>query len=275
MLNHLDLFSGIGGISLGFERTGGIKTVGFCEIDTFCQSVLKKHWPDVPIYNDVRRFEHDGAIDVITGGYPCQGESLAGERQGAGDDRWLWPEMFNCVKKFRPSWVVGENVFGHISMGLDTVLSDLESWRYTCRAFVLPALSVDARHRRDRVIVVAHSERPRLERYSWHGAGGDKSGRIEEETHRSTGAQGLRADVPDPKIESFGAGFCKDGAGWIWRGRSSDGDRPRGLWPSESGIRRVANGIPHRMDRLKSLGNSVVPQLFEMVGHAIIAAEAA
>jgi DNA (cytosine-5)-methyltransferase 1 len=121
-LKLLDLFSGIGGFSLGLERTGGFETVGFCEIDPFCQKVLRKHWPNVPIYEDVRTIDAIPA-NVISGGYPCQPFSTAGKRGGAEDDRHLWPEMYRIVKASRPEWVIAENVAGHISMGLDTVLS--------------------------------------------------------------------------------------------------------------------------------------------------------
>lgn len=167
-MKMLDLFSGIGGMSLAAEWAG-IETVAFCEIEPYCQQVLKKHWPDVPIYNDVReltreRLEQDGVIgdgrtiDLICGGYPCQPFSIAGKRRGAEDDRHLWPEMFRLVRELRPTWVVGENVAGHVSLGLDDVLSDLESEGYTCRAFVVPAAAVGAPHRRDRVFVVAYTE---------------------------------------------------------------------------------------------------------------------
>jgi len=147
----------------------GIETVAFCEIEPYCQQVLMKHWPDVPIYNDVReltreRLEQDGVIgngrtiDLICGGYPCQPFSVAGKRRGTKDDRHLWPEMFRLVRELRPTWVLGENVAGHVSLGLDDVLSDLESAGYKTRAFIIPAAAVGAPHRRDRVFVVAYSE---------------------------------------------------------------------------------------------------------------------
>jgi hypothetical protein len=147
-LKVLDLFSGIGGFSLGLERTGGFETVAFCEIDPYCRRVLAKHWPDVPIYEDVRELHADGLgrIDLVCGGYPCQPFSHAGKRRGKEDDRHLWPEMYRLVDECRPSWVIGENVAGHISMGLDDVLSDLEALDYACRTFVIPACAVDAPH---------------------------------------------------------------------------------------------------------------------------------
>jgi len=155
----LDLFSGIGGFSLGLERTG-MQTVAFCEIDPFCRAVLKKHWPDVPIFNDVRKIkdEYTGPVDVICGGFPCQPFSVAGKQRGADDDRHLWPAMFECIKHFRPRWVIGENVPGIVKMAVDGVLSDLESAGYTVRTFNIPACAVDAPHRRERIWIVAHSE---------------------------------------------------------------------------------------------------------------------
>src|SRR5690606_22214474 len=165
----LDLFSGIGGMSLAADWAG-IETVAFCEIESYCQKVLRKHWPHIPIYTDVReltreRLEKDGvigdgrAIDIVCGGYPCQPFSVAGKRGGAEDDRHLWPEMFRLIEELRPAWVVGENVAGHVSLGLDDVLSDLENAGYQARAFVIPAAAVGAPHRRDRVFVVAHASR--------------------------------------------------------------------------------------------------------------------
>jgi len=158
----LDLFSGIGGFSLGLERAG-MTTVAFCEIEEFPRKVLAKHWPDVPIYPDVReltkeQLDNDGiTVDVICGGYPCQPFSTAGKRRGAEDDRHLWPEYLRLIREIKPRYVIGENVAGHISMGLDTVLSDLEGEGYTWQAFVIPACAVNAPHRRDRVWIIANS----------------------------------------------------------------------------------------------------------------------
>jgi DNA (cytosine-5)-methyltransferase 1 len=159
----LDLFSGIGGFSLGLEAAG-FETAAFCEYDQEAQKVLQKNWPNVPIFSDVRTLTkqelHDNGIydiGLICGGYPCQPFSLAGERRGAEDDRHLWPEMFRLVQELRPNWVIGENVAGHINMGLDEVLTDLEAASYTTRPFVIPACAVDAPHRRDRVWIIAHA----------------------------------------------------------------------------------------------------------------------
>jgi DNA (cytosine-5)-methyltransferase 1 len=138
-LRHLDLFSGIGGFALAARRVGW-ETVGFCEVDPFCRAVLRKHWPDVPIHPDVRELTADavGSVDIITGGYPCQPFSYAGERRGTDDDRHLWPEFARLIRELRPRWAVGENVAGHITMGLDAVLIDLEGLGYSWEAFVIP-----------------------------------------------------------------------------------------------------------------------------------------
>ena len=165
MLRMLDLFSGIGGFSYAGEKlVGGYETVAFCEYDKHAQKVLRKHWPDTEIIDDVRELANDadrfrGLVDIVVGGYPCQPFSLAGVRRGDKDDRHLWPEMLRIIQAVRPTWVIGENVAGHISMGLDTVLSDLEAEGYQARCFVIPAVAADAYHRRDRCWVIAYADR--------------------------------------------------------------------------------------------------------------------
>ena len=163
-LKVLDLFSGIGGFSLGLEWTGGFETVAFCEIEKFPQQVLKKHWSHVPIYSDVKELTYeklraDGIVrpDIITGGYPCQPFSVAGKQAGERDERHLWPEMFRLIKECRPSWVIGENVSGHIKLGLDTALDNLESEGYSTRTFSISASSIGAWHKRERVWIIANS----------------------------------------------------------------------------------------------------------------------
>ena len=165
MLRMLDLFSGIGGFSYAGEKlVGGYETVAFCEYDKHAQKVLRKHWPDTEIIDDVRELANDaerfrGSVDIICGGYPCQPFSLAGVRRGDKDDRHLWPEMLRIIQAVRPTWVIGENVAGHITMGLDTVLSDLEAEGYQVRCFVIPAVGADAYHRRDRCWIVGYAKR--------------------------------------------------------------------------------------------------------------------
>jgi len=238
-LRVLDLFSGLGGFSLGLERTGGFETAAFCEYEKFPRQILAKHWPDVPCFPDVRELKGediDGPVDVICGGYPCQPFSQAGQRRGKEDDRHLWPEFSRLVDELRPTWVIGENVAGHISMGLDDVLSDLEGQGYACRTFVIPACAVGAPHRRDRVWSIA----------SRNDADADTAGR--EERHATP-----IANEPGPPA---------------WRI-----DAERDFWLTEPDVGRVANGVPRRVDRLKALGNAVVPQIPEMIGRAILQAE--
>jgi len=168
-LRTLDLFSGIGGFSLGLDSTGYFETVAFCEIEEFPCKVLNKHWPEVPIYNDVRELSYeklqaDGlisrgrGIDVICGGYPCQPFSVAGRQKGEEDPRHLWPEYFRLVRELRPSYVIGENVGGHIRLGLDSVLEDLDSENYTVRCFSVEAASLGAPHRRERIFWIAMAD---------------------------------------------------------------------------------------------------------------------
>ena len=227
----LDLFSGIGGFSLGLERAG-METVAFCEIDLFCQKVLKKHWPNVPIYDDITKLKGgDVEADLICGGYPCQPFSVAGNRRGKEDDRHLWPEMFRIIKEVRPTWVVCENVYGHISMGLDEVLSDLEAEGYSTKVFIVPACGVDAPHKRDRVWIVAHSSSLRLE--------------------RDTPCSGIRT-----KENSISKADGETTSNWH--------NLP------EPYFIRSADGVPRRMDRIRGLGNAVVPQIPEQIGIVIM-----
>lgn len=159
-MKHLDLFSGIGGFALA-ARWAGIETVAFCEIDKFCHKVLNKNFPGVPIHDDIKTLSgvDYAGVDIITGGYPCQPFSLAGARKGASDDRHLWPEMFRVIKQAKPRFVVAENVIGHLSMGFDSVCDDMESEGYAVWAFVIPACAKDAPHKRDRVWIVAHTDK--------------------------------------------------------------------------------------------------------------------
>src|SRR5690606_26122536 len=142
----------------------GWETVQFVELDKFCQQVLKKHWPNVPIHDDIKTFDgtkYRGAIDIVTGGFPCQPFSTAGKRKGPKDDRYLWPDMLRVIREVQPSYVVGENVYGLVnwSGGLvfEQVCADLENEGYQVQPVILPACGVNAPHRRDRVWFIAYS----------------------------------------------------------------------------------------------------------------------
>ena len=159
VIRILDLCSGIGGFSLGLEATGGFETVAFCEVDEFCCKVLNKHWPGVPIYKDLKELGNDPTrivqeFDLICGGIPCQPFSVAGKQKGKEDDRHLWPYMHEIIKHKKPSWVIVENVGGFVNVALDDVCLDLEAQGYATQSFIIPACSVEAPHRRDRIWIL-------------------------------------------------------------------------------------------------------------------------
>ena len=307
-LKVLDLFSGIGGFSLGLERTGGFETVAFCEIEPFPRRVLAKHWPEVPCYEDVRELTGAdiGPVDVICGGYPCQPFSSAGKRQGAADDRHLWPEFMRLVAELRPAWVIGENVAGHISMGLDDVLADLEAEGYACRTFVIPACAVGAPHRRDRVWTVAHRDgergtpvRGQCQAVEGQGFGGriERIGSVSDAQREvSNGSAGKNpGDVADTigggrqgqgqpfnaidqaahgkgqTVEPVNGGQRSERVAESRMGRMADGFS---CWLDEPG-ERVKAGVKDRAPRLKALGNAVHPDIPMMIGRAILKSEAA
>ena len=191
-LKILDLFSGLGGFSLGLERTGHFETVAFCDNDKYSNLLLQKHWKGVKIYNDVKEITKEKLIadgiqfpDVITGGFPCQPFSVAGKQAGTDDDRHLWPVMFRIIQELTPRWVIGENVKGltNIQDGVvfETVCSDLEGAGYEVRAFNIPAAGVGAPHRRERIWIVAHAKR--YNKTDEIGRGNEEERRIQEE-HR-------------------------------------------------------------------------------------------
>lgn len=235
----LDLFSGIGGFSIGLEAAG-FETAAFCEIEDYPQRVIKERWPGVPLYSDVReltgrQLRADGIVpSVIVGGYPCQPFSTAGNRKGEQDPRHLWPEVHRLIRELRPRWVICENVGGHIKLGLDEVLSALENEGYAVWTFVIPACGVDAPHKRDRVWIVANSNSSPL------SGARVASGVSEAEPINGTSLQGGGAK---PRLES---------------------------WPAEPDVCRVVNGIPNQSHRLKALGNAIVPQIAEAIGHTIM-----
>ena len=251
------LFSGIGGFDLGLEWAG-MEVVWQVENDPFCLKVLHKHWPEVPKYGDIKELnaENLAEVDVIVGGFPCQSFSTAGKRRGKGDDRYLWPEMFRIIQELRPTWVIGENVTGIIRLALDTVLSDLEGENYSTRTFNIPACSLDAPHRRERVWIVGNSE-------------GDRNQKQRSTHTRKNTAWEERAkffdepsgeNVADSTISRtmWGKRTQADASGQDGGGR---GSRDVQWWQAEPAVGRVADGVPNRMDRIKGLGNAVVPQI--------------
>ena len=300
ILNHLDLFSGIGGFSLGLERTGGFRTIGFCETDAYCTKVLQKNFPGIPIHGDIRKLKgtHFGAVDIITGGYPCQPFSLAGRnRKGEQDPRHLWPEMFRIIKESRPTWVIGENVAGHLKLGLDTVLKNLESEGYAVRTFSISASSVGANHQRERIWIVAHSDNTenRTSQYEINKNGEKKTEIRKDEPQSKFGRQSKNVANTHGLNGSIG-GSCRNvseigGSGGTDENGSGENakripnpsshetlgsEKHKGFqlhsqWETEPDVGRVVDGVPNRVDRIRSLGNSLIPHIPYYIGQSIIA----
>jgi DNA (cytosine-5)-methyltransferase 1 len=239
-MKHLDLFSGIGGFALA-ARWANMDTVAFCEIDPFCQKVLANNFQDIPIHNDIKTLngEDFAGIDIITGGYPCQPFSVAGSQKAQDDSRHLWPEMRRIITQAKPTWAICENVYGHIALGLDCVLHDLEALGYACQPFVIPALGTGADHNRERVFIVAYTAsngRNESAATGSDGATNEYCAQRQEENSRNERCSGLRFGVD-------------------WRGCAI------GRWGIKPPALRVDDELPDRMDRNKSLGNAIDPMV--------------
>ena len=230
----LDLFSGIGGFSLGLERAGPFRTVAFCERDKFCQAVLKKHWPGTPIYDDVRTLNFRGGVDVITSGDPCQRDSRANARRDGGS---MWPWTLRQVQRHRPLYVIRENVLGNIDTGtLEQVEGDLIAEGYAVRSYIISASAIGAAHDRPRTWTLAYS---------------DRAGRKKRD-------HAPQPSAPEQRVYPVLTG--PDGLCWMG---------------SEPPVLRRIDDVPRRVDRIRSLGNAVVPQVVTQIGKAIIEAEGA
>ena len=253
MKRVLDLFSGIGGFSLGLERTGGFETVAFCEIEKFPRQVLAKHWPKVPCYHDVTKLtgdilKRDGiSVDVITGGFPCQDLSYAGKQAGMGKGTrsGLWYEIVRLIGELRPEYVIVENVAALLSGPSERrggwfggVLGDLAECGYDAEWENIPASAMGAPHRRERVWIVAYATEKRL------------AGKIHSEKHKK--------DFP----HCSGASLLQTSTYWL------------GSAPDSYALRDL-DGFSRFMDRLNGCGNAVIPQIPELIGNAILDAERA
>lgn len=264
-LTHFSLFSGIGGLDLAAEWAG-FETVGQCEWADYPTKVLEKHWPNVPRWRDIRdvtresvrqRIE-DPEITVISGGFPCQPFSVAGKQRGKEDDRYLWPEMLRVIEELRPTWVLGENVVGIVRLALDQVLSDLESKGYATIPIIVPACSVNAPHRRERVFILANSRCSLRQRPVTSGTDENEIGKGDANLfERSSEMVSDSSSIGRKKSGDEARDISKGKTKWeSWTANSIN----RHIWESEPNVGRVANGISSRMDRLKCLGNAVVPQ---------------
>lgn len=236
-MTHLSLFTGIGGIDLAAE-CAGFETIGQCEFAEFPTKVLEKHWPNVPRWKDIRDVtagsfrEKTGrnTVDLISGGFPCQPFSIAGKQKGEADDRYLWPEMLRVIKELKPRWVLGENVVGLLRLGIERVLSELENVGYRPTVYQIPACGVGAPHKRERVFISAYSVSER-----WDGL--DENSQNESTEFDIQNAQTRWNDEGNIFMDFYGV-----------------------ITNPSSGAKRNDDGLPEGVDRLKSLGNAVVPQ---------------
>ena len=296
------LFSGIGGLDLGLERAG-MDVIWQSEIDPYACKVLNKHWPTVPNLGNIKEIDWSQVErpDVICGGYPCQPFSTAGKRQGEGDARHLWPWVRECIAELRPRYAVLENVRGHLSLGFGTVLGDLASIGYDTEWQVIPAAAVGAPHRRDRVFIVAYPKsvggngrknRDNSISISARQEMGVKTRAISGNV-ADTDSIGLEGQRPEQSAAGIGRSsqtvadneFIGDGQHRITTDVAGEGgqrdnhqrgeanDDSRQWWAIEPNVGRVADGVPSRVDRLRCLGNAVVPQVAEYVGRLIMAAQ--
>ena len=309
---HLDLFSGIGGFSLAARWVWGEEHKPiFCEIDSFCQKVLKKHWPNAKIFTDIKELTYEqivanteepglqgrngnqrrkvgvgfrqggdgerinettqSTVDLLTGGFPCQPFSVAGKRQGEEDDRYLWPEMLRVISEVKPRWIIGENVTGILNMGFDDMLVDLEAEGYETETLVISACAVGARHRRDRVWIVANSERMRGGRLADESREQRQGLVSEKQKGCEMGSKIKRRSIECGKDvgNSTKPGFRNGANGTMGEQRAQSKLERSDWWAVEPNVGRVAHGIPQRVDRLKGLGNAIVPQVATIIMKAI------
>jgi len=332
-LKLLDLFSGIGGFSLGLESTGYFETIGFVEKDKFCHEVLKKNFPNITIESEVRNVKGSNyKADIITGGFPCQPFSVAGKRRGTDDDRYLWDETIRIIRESKARWFIGENVEGIINiqegMVLRQVQDDLEKEGFQVQCLVIPASGIGAWHQRKRVWIIAYSDNNGSHRSKgnetiessnqskeWVSVGDDKdvpntnSGmRRGWGAEQSSGANKewrfYSKEEEQTQLNIRSKTFrCDDLSGQVATNSNSEGSQGHGVstnmetmqiseehiaetdteeqqtwWQTQSAICGVPNGVSYeldkdRKDRIKSLGNSIVPLIARQLGLAIMKAE--
>ena len=276
-LQLLDLFSGIGGFSLGLESTGFFKTIAFVEKDKFCRQVLQKNFNNIPIEEDIRNVRGERyKADIITGGFPCQPFSVAGKRKGTDDDRYLWDETIRVVAECKPRWFIGENVEGIININNGLVLrqvqTDLEKQGFQVQCLIIPASGIGAWHQRKRVWIIAANSNN-------HGSYRSQRDATEQSCNEQKDRLSFRDDKDVPNTNTrFSIGENKE----IQTGRNAFNSiyksGKRNWWQTQSEFCGVPNGVSYELDkdranRIKALGNSIVPQIARQLGLAIMKAE--
>jgi DNA (cytosine-5)-methyltransferase 1 len=330
-LKLLDLFSGIGGFSLGLESTGFFETIGFVEKDKFCQKVLKKHWSNINIEEDIRNVKGEKyQADVVTGGFPCQPFSVAGKRKSTADDRYLWDEMLRVIRETKPRWVIGENVEGIVNinegMVLRQVLNDLENEGFQSQCIIIPASGIGAWHQRKRIWIVSHSNNNgsyRSQRNATKQSSNEQKDRLSFRDDKNVSnaecilPHGCSSTTRNSNTKQSGLECNESGnRNKVWcetercseqvgsgnvsntndkglqrlnteqltseqefRFTSSKDDEGRKTWwETQSEFCGVPNGVSYELDkdrsnRIKSLGNSIVPQIARQIGLSIMEAE--
>ena len=344
-LKTLDLFSGIGGFSLGLESTGFFETIGFVEKDKFCQKVLKKHWSNINIEEDIRNVKGEKyQADVVTGGFPCQPFSVAGKRKSTADDRYLWDEMLRVIRETKPRWVIGENVEGIVNinegMVLRQVLNDLENEGFKSQCIIIPASGIGAWHQRKRIWIMAYSDSNRYVSEIRRGNGEEKGIPVQDRKKDSASRQSIGTSdvwqtdskyVPNSESKGlFSTSKSKSSSDertrldinkkknwseiWSYSSRCGEQDSNRDVpntsneglqrlnteqltseqelrftsskddegrktwWQTQSELCGTVDGLSYELDkdrsnRIKALGNSIVPQIARQIGLSIMEAE--
>lgn len=233
MIDVIELFAGIGGFSLGLDKSGGFKTVAMVEIKTYCQKLLKQNFPDAEIHSNVTNFKYKKNVGLVTAGFPCQDISHAGEGAGLSGDRsgLFWYILRTACMVGRPTLLL-ENVAALLTRGLCTVLGALASFGYDAEWHCVPASHVGAPHRRDRIWIVAHPQCERLSGYKQEGQGVCSQSR--------------------PPLTILGDRKLYEGYGSL-----------------RAGVRRKVDGLPRGVDRVEAIGNSIYPEIAKRFGDAI------
>ncbi len=266
-LTHGSLFTGIGGFDLAAHWCG-IRTLWQVEREPFCQDLLKQHFSDAILFDDVKNVGSYELppVSIISGGFPCQPFSHAGKRKGQDDNRYLWPQMLRIIQELQPNYVIGENVPGIISLALDEVLASLEKEGYYNETFVIPACGIGAWHKRDRVWIISYkkdrfnAETRKQQNAYWRT--------VEEQIELLSNTGGWRHE----ESGAFGKSSNPETATAWETAQPFDGCIPN-IWQSEPNVDRVANGVPNRVDRIKALGNSIVPQMAYIIFQSILEIE--